>query len=100
MNHHITIEDRLESFAENGMLCGFTLKLWNSKAKSLEKMGIMLRNPISTGRKGEYEYEIDFSIPIPGTFSEELYNIAMAYRKENGEVLPTPEPINLPYDMD
>lgn len=100
MNYHISIEDRLESFAENGILCGFTLKLWKSKAKSLEKMGIVLRNPIPTGRKGECEYEIDYSIPIPGTFSEELYNMAMAFQKANRVFFSPSEPISLPYDMD
>ena len=84
MNHGITIEERLEIFAEKGFLGGFTLRIWNSKAKSLIKQGILLENPVPTGRKGEAQYEVSFLIPTPGTFSEELYNTAMEYRKIKG----------------
>lgn len=76
MTHRISIEDRLEIFAQGGLTHGFTLRLWNAKAKTLEKQGIILRNPKPTGRKGENQYEIDFSNPTPGTFSQELYDIA------------------------
>lgn len=84
MNHGITIEERLKIFAEKGYLGGFTLKVWDSKAKSLRKQGIFLDNPQPTGRKGEAQYEICFLFPVPGTFSEELYNIAMEYRRDCG----------------
>ena len=100
MNYRITIEDRLEAYAEKGELGGFTLKLWKSKAKSLEKQGIVLHNPVPTGREGEAQYEIDFSIPIPGTFSEELYNMAMKVRQKKGIVSPKAEPLYPPYSME
>lgn len=82
MNHGITIEERLEIFAEKGYLGGFTLRIWDSKAKSLRKQGIILDNPKPTGRKGEAQYEVCFLFPVPGTFSEKLYNIAMEYRRD------------------
>lgn len=81
MTDHITIEERLEIFALKGFTGGFTLKLWPCKAKSLEKQGIILRQQKPTSRKGEYTYEIDFSMPIPNTLSEELYNIAIKHQK-------------------
>ena len=98
MYHHTTIEDRLEAFDLKGKTCGFTLKLWSSKAKSLEKRGIILRNPQPTERKGEALYEIDFSLPLPGSYAEELYNIAQKNRPADQEENWTePEPLHPPY---
>lgn len=93
------IEERLEAFASRGKTNGFTLRIWSSKAKALEKQGIILRNPKPTGRIGEAEYEIDFSIPMPGTFSEYLYEIAMRKNISEsvqaiGDVTPLPHPYN------
>ena len=100
MNYRVTIEDRLESFAAKGQLGGFTLKLWNSKAKSLQRQGIVLHNPVPTEREGEIRYEIDFSIPVPGTLSQQLYDTAMKVRKQKGIISPEAEPHNPPYSMD
>ena len=100
MTHRITIEERLEVFAQGGLTHGFTLRLWDSKAKSLEKQGIVLSNPKPTGRKGENQYEIDFSLPLPGTFSQELYNIAMECCPVGVENLPSAEPLHPPYSQD
>ena len=85
MTHRITIEERLEIFAQGGLTGGFTLKLWKSKAKSLEKQGIVLFNPKPTGRNGEMKYEIDYSVPIPGTLSETLYQMAMESRSASAK---------------
>lgn len=83
MTEKFGIEQRLEEFAELGKDHGFTLRIWDSKVKSLEKEGIRLLNPKPTGRMGEHRYEIDFSHPIPGTMSERLYHIALqAYIKK------------------
>ena len=76
----ITIEDRLVIFAQGGMTKGFTLKIWKNKVKHLEKEGIKLKNPQPTGKKGLSKYEVDFSEPVPDTFSEKLFDIAV----ENG----------------
>lgn len=86
MTEKFGIEQRLEEFAELGKDHGFTLRIWDSKVKSLEKEGIRLLNPKPTGRRGENRYEIDFSNPVPGTMSERLYHIALQVRinKMNG----------------
>lgn len=100
MTHRITIEERLEIFAQGGLTHGFTLRLWDSKAKALEKQGIVLRNPKPTGRKGEKQYEIDFSLPLPGTLSQELYNIAKEHAPKESEDSAPAEPLHPPYSQD
>ena len=77
MSSHITIEERLEIFAQRGMTHGFSLKLWPSKAKALRREGIVLSNPRPTGRRGEKRFDINFSNPTPGKFSETLFLMAM-----------------------
>ena len=94
----LTIEDRLMIFAEGGITNGFTLRLWKDKAKKLEKEGIVLRNPVPTGRSGETKYEIDFSVPMPGTFSEQLYEIAVVSGKNESTI--EAGTINHPYEVD
>ena len=76
----LSIEDRLEIFAEGGLFNGFTLCLWNKQADHLLEEGIILSDPKPTGRKGEYRYKIDFSHPSKGTLSERLYLMACEAR--------------------
>ena len=97
----LTIEERLVILAESGRVNGFTLKLWNSQVSRLQKQGIVVTNPRHTERKGENRYDIDFSLPLPGTMSEKLYNIAVKANPKLKEVSQTPpEPLNHPYEMD
>lgn len=100
MTPRITIEDRLENKAYKGITCGFTLKLWPSQAKALERKGLVLRNPKPTKRRGEKEYEIDFSIPVPGTYSEDLYKIAVEHQPQPDPNAPLAEPLHPPYAFD
>ena len=81
---HITLLERLEVFAEGGVLNGFTLRLWDKQAERLKKEGILLKNPQPTGRKGENRYEIDFSSPIHGTLSMRLYLMALEAQASEG----------------
>ena len=99
MTHCITIEERLEVFAQGGRTHGFTLRLWHSKAKALEKQGIVLRNPKPTERKGEKQYEIDFSLPIPGTLSQKLYDIAKKNRPKDAKENASVESLCPPYSQ-
>ena len=97
----LSIEERLTIFAEGGRLNGFTLRLWADQAAKLQRQGIVLTNPIPTGRKGETRYDIDFSLPLPGTMSETLYYIAVTVNPKIKEVSQTPpEPMKHPYEMD
>jgi len=100
MKHHISIEDRLEMYAEHGYTKGFTLKIWNPKANYLRLQGVSLRNPIPTDRRGEYQYEVDFSAPLPGTLSERLYKIAMEVNPDQIVTARPSGPFPIPYNID
>ena len=98
---HLSIEERLVILAESGRVNGFTLKLWKSQVSRLQKQGIVVTNPRPTDRKGENRYDIDFSLPLPGTMSEKLYGIAVEANPKLKEVSEIPpEPLNHPYEMD
>lgn len=76
--HKQIIEDLKNCALSTGRTSGIRKKLWKSQAKFLQSEGIVLSNPKATKRVGEAEYEIDFSKPVPGTLSEELFNAASA----------------------
>lgn len=91
-------EERLEAFARQGRTAGFRISIWKGQAKKLEKEGIILRDELSTETKGKFSYEVDFSLPIPGTFSEHLHKIALENRPEESDDKPV-EPLHPPYEL-
>lgn len=94
-----TYEDRLEEFAQKGRTSGFRISLWKNQAKKLEKEGIILRNPRPTEQSGKISYDIDFSLPIPGTFSEHLHKIALENVPEGKKDEEPAEPLHPPYEL-
>ena len=73
---NVTIEERLVEYASLGYTKGFRLNIWHRKASQLSREGIRLTEARPTGREGESRYKIDFSVPIPGTFSQTLFDLA------------------------
>lgn len=94
-----TYEEKLKSFARNGRTRGFRIKLWKGQAKKVEKEGVILRDPKETDQKGQMSYEVDFSWPIPGTLSEELYEIACQNAPNGGKDVEPVEPLHPPYEI-
>ncbi len=91
-------EKRLVEFAAHGRTAGFRLPLWDGQAKKLRKEGVALSGETPTGTKGKNFYDIDFSLPIPGTFSEYLHKIALENIPEGSEDKPI-EPLHPPYEL-
>ena len=91
-------EERLESFARQGRTDGFRITIWKGQAKKLEREGIILRDELPTETKGKFSYTVDYSLPIPGTFSEKLNKIAWENRPE-GSDNSAPEPLHPPYEL-
>lgn len=94
-------EERLESFARQGRTAGFRITLWKGQAKKLGKEGIVLRDELPTETKGKFSYSVDFSLPVPGTFSERLNQIAWEAWKELSDESDStePEPLHHPYEL-
>lgn len=94
-----TYEEKLKVFARNGRTSGFRITLWKGQAQKVEKEGVILRDPKATDKKGRMSYAVDFSWPIPGTLSEELYEIACQNAPNSGKDNEPIEPMHLPYEI-
>ncbi len=78
-------ETILELYAEDGLSMDIPLLLWDREAKKLEQKGIRLEKVFSTPNPNKSKYLASFAAPVKGTWSEDLFHIAVEARKQLDE---------------